>query len=133
MVTLINEILFFDEEEILYKTINETKTLYGIHSSKRRTIIKPTFLHIFKFEEGSTRTVAVDQKDNYLWVDYNGLTHELDEETKEEYRSTIIKNSRCNCFNIEYKKTACTFCDARCQIWNRASSRLLDKHMGWTS
>ena len=112
---LINEILFFDEEEILYKTINETKTLYGIHSSKRRTIIKPTFLHIFKFGGSATKTVAINESDEYIWLDYNGLTHPLDEETREEYRSTIIKNSRCNCYNIDYIKTAALYAmqDAR--------------------
>ncbi|MFB9864091.1 hypothetical protein [Rufibacter immobilis] len=130
---LLNEILYYDQEEILYKTIDESKNLYGIHSSKRRTIVAPSFLHIFKFEGSATTTVAIDQSDNYLWLDYNGLTQELDEKIKEEYRSIIIKNSRCNCWNLEYNKTDCTFCDARCQIRNRNGIRLLDKYMGWSS
>ncbi|WP_181307539.1 hypothetical protein [Rufibacter sp. XAAS-G3-1] len=132
MVTLINEILFFDEEEILYKTINETKTLYGIHSSKRRAIIKPTFLHIFPFGRSATKTVAINESDEYIWLDFNGLTHPLDEETKEDYRSTIIKNSRCNCWSL-YNIKACGLCDARKQIRNKNGIRLLNKYMGWPS
>ena len=126
---LFHEILFADSEEIIYKTIDIKKNLYGMHSSKRGQIIEPSFLHIWEFE-GET-TVVIDQQEQYWSCDFNGIIDPLPPEKIEEYKSYIIKNSRCNCWNQENSSYPCNMCDGSQQIENAFSERSFNKFFGW--
>ena len=124
-----NEILLSDNEEIIYKTCNQEEELYGMHSSKRGTIVEPSFLHIWEFE-GET-TVCIDSQESYWQLDFNGILDPLPSEKVEEYKSYIIKNSRCNCWNQENLKDVCQLCQGMQEIENSYSDRSLNKFFGW--
>ena len=128
-MVLRNEPLFMDDEEILYKTIDVKEQLYGIHSSKRGEIIAPSFLHIWEFDDDGT-TVVIDQQEQYWEIDFNGIVVPLDPKKEEEYKSYIIKNSRCNCWNQENFKDLCNLCDGMQEIENAFSERSFNKFFG---
>ena len=123
-----NEILLMDEIEIIYKTIEND--LYGMFSSKRGHIIEPSFLHIWEFY-GDGTTVVIDQQETYWQLDWNGILDPLPPEKIEEYKSYIIKNSRCNCWNQEDLRYPCNLCDGSQQIENAYSERIFNKFFGW--
>ncbi|PVY35662.1 hypothetical protein [Pontibacter virosus] len=124
---LINEILYADGEEIVLKTIDINKKLYGMHSTLRGRIIAPTFYHIFKFKEGATSAVAVTKDEEFIAIDFNGMTSDLASEQETFYRNLIIKNSRCNCYNFERSLIGCIYCNGMRQIPNPYSMKLLDQ------
>lgn len=126
-----NEILLMDDEEILYKTIDLEEQLYGIHSSKRGEVVAPSFLHIWDFGDDGTTTVVIDQQEQYWQLDFNGIIDPLPPEKIEEYKSYIIKNSRCNCWNQENLKNTCDLCGGMQEIENAYSERSLNKFFGW--
>ena len=128
MILLHNEVLLCDEE-IIYKTYNQEEELYGMHSSKRGTIVEPSFLHIWQFE-GET-TVVIDQQEQYWSCDFNGIIDPLPPEKIEEYKSYIIKNSHCNCWNQEDLSYPCHMCDGMQQIENAFSERSFNKFFGY--
>ena len=123
-----NEILFSDNEEIIYKTLEND--LYGMYSSKRGYIIEPSFLHIWEFDNDGT-TVIIDQQENYWEMDFNGIVVPLEPKKEEEYKSFIIKNSRCNCWNQENLNDVCQLCQGMQEIENSYSDRSLNKFFGW--
>ena len=125
-----NEPLFMDDEEILFKTIDVKEQLYGMYSSKRGHIVKPSFLHIFSFDNDGT-TVIIDQQEHYWEIDLNGIITPLCPEKEEEYKSFIIKNSRCNCWGNESLRMKCQLCNGMEQIENAYSDRSLNKFFGW--
>ena len=86
MILLHNEILFADNEEIIYKTYHQEEELYGMHSSKRGTIVQPSFLHIWQFDDDGT-TVVIDQQEQYWQMDWNGILDPLPPKKSEEYKS----------------------------------------------
>lgn len=122
---LINEILYADDEELILKTIDINKRLYGMHSTLRGRIVTPTFCHIFKFKNGATYTVAVTKDEDYVVVDYNGITSDLAHEQETFYSNLIIKNSRCNCYNLS--GTSCIYCNGLKQISIPYAMKLLDQ------
>ena len=99
MILLHNEILLSDSDEIIYKTFKKEEDLYGMFSSKRGQIVEPSFLHIWEFDDDGT-TVIIDQQEQYWSCDFNGIIDPLPPEKEEEYKSFIIKNSRCNCWKL---------------------------------
>lgn len=115
---LINEILYQDGEETIFKTMKDD--LYGMHSSKRGMLMKPSFLHIFKFKESFT--VVVDKQEEYLEMDYNGITSPLAAEKKALYNKYLIKNSRCNCY-ASGKSGSCQLCHGYGQIFNKVRKK----------
>ena len=128
---LINEILHADNEEIIYKTVDLEENLYGLFSSKRGRIVEPSFFHIWEFEEDGT-TVIIDQQENYWEMDWNGIVVPLDPKKEEEYKSFIIKNSRCNCWGNENLR-GCQICGGMEQIENGYSDRSFNKFFGLNS
>lgn len=129
MIILRNEILFSDREEIIYKTISLKENLYGMHSSKRGSVIEPSFLHIFEFED--EEAVIVDQQEQYWGIDWNGIVSPLSEKKKEWYQNIIIKNSRCNCYANEEMRVNCQLCDGSEQIENAYADKHLNRILGW--
>lgn len=124
---LINEILYADSEELILKTVDADRKLYGMHSTLRGRIVAPTFYHIFKFKEGATSAVAVTKDEEYVSLDYNGITSDLASEQEAFYRNLIIKNSRCNCYNLERSVRGCTICFGMQQISNPYSIKSLSQ------
>lgn len=125
-VILYNEILLWDNEEVIYKTVSNN--LYGMFSTKRGEIVEPSFLHIYSFE--GSQAVIVDQSEKYWLIDYNGIIDPLDDESEALYKSFIIKNSRCNCCNDVELQKRCVMCNGRGQIENQYGSRQLAKLLG---
>ena len=130
MIILRNEILFSDNEEIIYKTIYLKEDLYGMHSSKRGSIVEPSFLHIFEFDEDGN-TVVISPNEEFFEMDFNGIVLPLSEEKREWYRNLIIKNSRCNCYASEGVKKECQICDGCEQIENAYADKHLNRILGW--
>lgn len=90
MTILRNEILLADNEEIIYKTIGLEEHLYGMYSSKRGIIVKPSFLHIFEFDDDGT-TVVISPNEEYFEVDWNGIASPISKEKKNGIRISSLK------------------------------------------
>lgn len=125
-MVLWNEILFWDDEEIIYKTVNNN--LYGMLSSKRGEIVEPSFLHIFPFQ--CDQAVIVDKCEKYWLIDLNGIIDPIDDEKEALFKSFIIKNSRCNCYSDVELQKRCVTCSGRGQIENKFGSRQLALALG---
>ncbi len=126
MTTLYNEILFKDANQTIYKMINSDKTLYGM-ADDLEIISLPFYQHIFEFEEGPDSGVAITEDGEYVGININGTTHQLDQETKALFQSYIIKASKCNCYYLKNKfqyikdnNINCKLCDDYSRmIYNR--------------
>ena len=125
-----NELLLADREEIIYKTIDLERQLYGMYSSKRREIIKPSFLHIFEFDEDGT-TVVISPNEESFVMDWNGIVSPISQEKKEWYQNLIIKNSRCNCYGNGERRVNCQLCDGSEQIENAYADKQFNRILGW--
>lgn len=107
VMILVNEVLHTTGKSTFFKTYDNVRDLYGIHSNSVGAFLEPAFLHIFKYED--ERFIVVDQLEQYYGINLKGQRLELTPKEVASWKQIIIKSSTCNCIRTRTTDT-CTYC-----------------------